>query len=294
MPFLRERSGRWSPEKIAAFAIALFPAFWIGYRVLAGDLGPRPLNELTHETGSWSVRLLLLALAISPARRIFAASRLVLARRTLGVGACFYIVAHLFLYIYDQHFNLIVVAREIVLRFYLLIGAVALLGMVALAATSWDGAVRRLGAVRWSRLHRLVYPIAVLAIVHFILQAKLRVYEPMMMAGFLFWLFGYRLVHKWAGQVTRMWLFGLAFIAALLTALAEYFWYALATGVDASRVLAAYLDPELGLRPAEWVLIVGLAVAFASLPFAAKSQGARSRRTAAMAASGATQVQSGS
>ena len=134
----------------------LFPALWIGYRIFDDDLGPRPLNELTHETGSWTVRLLLLALAISPARRIFSAPRLILARRTLGVAACFYILAHLGLYIYDQHFDLLVVVREIVLRFYLLIGAIGLLGMVALAATSWDGAVRKLGAVRWNRLHRLV------------------------------------------------------------------------------------------------------------------------------------------
>ena len=126
------------------------------------------------------------------------------------------------------------------------------------------------------------------------LQAKLKVYEPIMMGGFLIWLFGYRLIHKFAGEATSRWLFALAFIAAALTALAELLWYALATGVDPHRVLAAYLDLEMGLRPAEWVLIVGLAIAAASLRFALKPQAPRARRTAPIAASGATQAQSGS
>lgn len=259
MPFLREKSGAWSPEKIAAFVAALLPALWIGGRALTGDLGARPVTEAIHFIGDWAVRFLWITLAISPARRVFMAPRLINARRTLGVTAATYALCHFTLYIVDQKFNIAKVVSEIVLRFYLTIGFIALTGLVALAITSTDAMIRRLGQ-RWNVLHRGAYVIAVIAVIHFMLQSKSDVAEPMMMAGFLLWLFGYRVAQRMSGDVTLVRRLGLSIAAAVLTAAIETTWYATMTGIDPWRVFMANWDFSYTIRPAWWVLFAGLAV----------------------------------
>jgi methionine sulfoxide reductase heme-binding subunit len=265
MPFLREKTGHWSPEKIAAFALTIAPAVVMTVRIILGDLDPaRPITELTHFTGTWTVRFILIALAVTPARRLFNWPKLINSRRTFGVAGACYAVAHFALYIVDQKFKLGVVATEIVLRIYLTIGFTALIGMIALGVTSADAAVRRLGK-RWGTLHRVVYFVGVLAIVHFTLQKKLDIYEPTLMMGFLIWLLAWRGVQRWRREVSFPWLIALAILCALATALFEVTWYGLFTGVDPSRILAANLMFEFSIRPAWWVLAAGLAVALASL-----------------------------
>ena len=112
---------------------------------------------------------------------------------------------HLSLYVLDQHFDLFKVASEIVLRIYLLIGALALAGLIALASTSTDAAISRLGlGSAGTRLHRLVYGIAVLGAVHFFIQSKLNIYQPVLMAGFLVWLLAYRGLFRRNGEVTPL------------------------------------------------------------------------------------------
>ena len=264
MPFLRERSGRWSALKIVAFVAAILPAAWLAARAWSDDLGPRPYDAAIHDTGSWAVRFLVMALAVSPARRIFAAPKLIQMRRTLGVTAACYAVLHLTLYTFDQKLDLVKVASEIVLRFYLTIGFVAFAGLIALGITSTDRMVQRLGARRWNALHVLAYPIAILAIIHFLLQTKLDISESVMVAGFLVWLLGYRLMHRVMKDVRPWHLLPLTVAAALLTAAGEAAWYGFGTGVNPWRVLSANLHPIMGLRPAGWVLIVGLVVAIAA------------------------------
>src|SRR4051812_2265151 len=151
MPFLRERSGRWSPVKSVAFAASILPAIWIAYQAATGDLGARPVTEAIHQAGDWALRFLFVTLAITPAQRILHYPRIILARRTLGVASAGYALLHLSLYVLDQHFDLFKVASEIVLRIYLLIGAVALAGLITLASTSTDAAIsRRPMLQRWS------------------------------------------------------------------------------------------------------------------------------------------------
>src|SRR5215472_590754 len=116
MPFLRERSGRWSPVKIVAFVAALLPALWIAYQAATDELCARPVTEAIHQAGDWALRFLLITLAVTPAQRIFNYPRLTLARRTLGVAAAAYGILHFSLYVLDQHFDLFKVASEIVLR----------------------------------------------------------------------------------------------------------------------------------------------------------------------------------
>ena len=140
MPFLREKSGRWSPEKIVAFVAAFLPALWLAWRASSDDLNPaRPVNEAIHFIGYWTVLFLVLSLAVTPARRLFNAPKLINLRRTLGVAAFCYAVLHLTLYFVQEKFDLAKVASEIALRFYLTLGFVALIGLTALAITSTDG-----------------------------------------------------------------------------------------------------------------------------------------------------------
>jgi sulfoxide reductase heme-binding subunit YedZ len=249
--------------KIVAFAGTIVPALWIAFQAIGGELGPRPFTEAIHQSGEWTLRLLLITLAVTPALRLLRLPRLGLARRTLGVGCAAYGLLHICLYILDQHFDLLKVASEIVLRIYLTIGALALTGLTALAATSTDAAVRRLGARRWNALHRCVYAIAPLAAVHFFMQSKLNFYEPTLMAGFLVWLLGYRVLFRLNGEVAPLHLVLLACAAALVTAMGEAAIYMFTTGVDARRVLLAHLDPQMELRPAWWVLLASLAIAAA-------------------------------
>ena len=147
--------------------------------------------EATHITGDWTVVFLLLSLALTPARAVFDFMPLMQIRRRIGVAAALYAVLHLLIYAADQKWNLVVVAVEIAKRFYLTIGFVALLMMVALAVTSTDGWQRRL-KLNWKRLHRLAYPAAVLAILHFFIQSKANVGEATVAAGLFAWLMVWR------------------------------------------------------------------------------------------------------
>jgi len=293
MAFLRERSGAWSTVKVAAFTGTLLPAVWFVYRILADDLGPRPVTEAIHFTGDWTVRLLWITLAITPAARIFKQPAWLLPRRILGVAAFAYIFAHFSLYVVDQKFALATVASEIALRFYLTIGFVALSGLAVLAATSTDGMIRRLGP-RWITLHRAVYFIAVLAAIHFLLQTRNDVTEPIIMVGLLLWLFGYRLMQRRWRNPLPLQLAALALAAGALTGPIEALWYHFRSNVPLARIFLANFDFSYVIRPMWWVTAAGLAVAMAAAAWQRRPQRTTPRRTAARPASGATQAQSAS
>jgi sulfoxide reductase heme-binding subunit YedZ len=137
-----------------------------------------------------------------------------------------------------------------------------LIGLIALGVTSTDAAVRRLGA-KWGTLHRAVYFIGILAIVHFALQKKLDIYEPTLMMGFLAWLLAYRGLYKWKREVGLAGLIALTVFASFFTALFEAGWYGVLTGVSVTRVIAVNFIFDVGIadiRPMWWVLAAGLAV----------------------------------
>jgi sulfoxide reductase heme-binding subunit YedZ len=295
MPFLRERSGRWSPVKIVAFVAAVAPALWIAYQAADDELGARPVTEAIHQAGNWALRFLLVTLAVTPAQRILNYPRIILARRTLGVACAGYAVLHFSLYVLDQHFDLFKVASEIALRIYLSIGALVLASLIALASTSTDVAISRLGSGPWHRLHRLVYVIAPLAAVHFFIQSKLNIYQPVLMAGFLTWLLAYRVLYRRNGEVTPLHLMLLAGGAAATTAIGEATIYFFTSGVDTRRILLAHFDLDLEVRPAWWVLAAGLAVAAVAFWRQKPArQRASARRMSPSAVPGVAQVQSGS
>jgi sulfoxide reductase heme-binding subunit YedZ len=247
-----DHAGKFSPLKAACFAFVLYPALWLLLRWAGGDLGPRPWVEAIHRSGDWAVRFLVLALAVTPARAAFGWARVVLLRRMLGVAAAGYALLHLLLYVADQKWNLWVVGSEIVLRFYLTVGFVVLVGLSVLAWTSTDAWQKRL-RLRWKALHRLAYPLTGLALFHYALQAKINASEAMVWFGLFAWMM---LCRAWPRARQAV----LVPVAVGLTAASEIAWYGVATKVPAWRVMEANLRFDPWVRPAQQVVLVGLVV----------------------------------
>lgn len=258
-PPWNDRKGRLSPLKLVTFVALFYPGLWAAWQWRNGDLDPKPVTEALHITGAWAVRILLLSLAISPLRSIVHWPRLIDVRRMVGVGALAYLFIHFGLYIYDQKLDMLRVASEIVLRFYLTIGFIALVGITALGVTSTDGWVQRMGGVNWTRLHKTIYWLMILALMHAFLQSKVDVSEPVLDTGLFLAMMGWRVMNarNWKSPLA---LAGLAVAASLATAFVEAAWYAGKTGVPWARVLAANVDPDMIMRPAHWVLVVVLAL----------------------------------
>jgi sulfoxide reductase heme-binding subunit YedZ len=200
---------------------------------------------------------------------------------------------HFLLYIADQKFVLKTVAAEIALRFYLTIGFVALCGLAALAATSTDSMIRRMGA-RWNTLHNAIYFIAMLAAFHFLLQTKNDVTQPIIMTGLLFWLLGYRLLQRRYREVSLLQLTGLAVVAAALTGPFESAWYYFRSNVPFERIFLANFDFAYVIRPMWWVLAAGLAVVVTAALWRLRPQRAIIRKATVRPSSGATRAQSAS
>lgn len=244
--------------RLATLIGLCLPAAELAWRWYADQLGPRPVTVATHATGDWAVIFLLLSLAMTPLRVTLDWMPLVHLRRRVGVAAALYAGAHLLIYVLDQKWNLIVVATEIARRFYLTIGFVALLALVALAVTSTNGWQKRLKR-NWKRLHWLIYPAALLAIVHFFIQSKVKIGEAAFAAGLLAWLLLWRILPQRL-RTTYPGLILLAACATLATVIFEATWYGLVNGIDPLRILAANIDPDLIPRPAQKVLVASLAV----------------------------------
>jgi len=258
----RDRRGRLSPLRMGAIAALLFPLAKALFDASAVIHGARPLNDLIHRAGFWALVFLGLTLAVTPARRILRYGNLVDIRRMLGVGAFCYIAAHLTLYIADQSFDLGKVVHEVTHRWYLIIGGTAWLGLAVLAATSTDGMVRRLGGLRWRRLHQIVYAIALLALIHYFQQTKADVTVPTFVASLFVWLMAYRVV-AWlqgGGELSTLALFAMSVGVSLLTFAGEAIGIGLAFHVSPLRVLDTAFDFDIGIRPGWEVLGAGLIV----------------------------------
>src|SRR5208282_2854425 len=258
-----ERNGRFSALKAVIFAGLFLPAAWIVYLAATGALDPKVVTEMIHRTGLWTIRFLMLSLLVTPLIRSARYPKLIAVRRMVGVAAFAYAAAHLTLYVVDQHYDLVHVASEIVLRFYLTIGFVAWLGLAALTATSTDAMIRRLGP-KWRTLHSLVYGIGVLGLLHFMIQAKADVSEPVMMTGFfailmLFRVFVQRGLPAWAAALAA------ALVSPPLTALIEAAWYALVRHIPFWEVLNANVDPDMAFRPSAYVAAGGAAFVVVAL-----------------------------
>jgi len=258
----RDRRGQLSVLRIATLALLLLPLGKAFYDAGSIVHGARPLNDLIHRAGFWALVFLGVTLAVTPLRRIARFGNLIDVRRILGVGAFCYIAAHLSLFFADQSFDLGKAVHEISHRVYLIIGATAWLGLATLAATSTDGMVRRLGGLRWRRLHQVIYGIALLALIHYFQQTKADVAVPTFAAGLLLWLMTYRLLVWWqdTSELSTRSLLALSVVVSILTFAGEAIGIGITFRVSPMRVLDTVFDFDAGLRPGWQVLAAGLLV----------------------------------
>jgi len=279
----RDKRGRLSWLRVATLALLLMPLGKALYDADAILHGARPINDLIHRAGFWALVFLGVTLAVTPFRRIVRYGNLVDVRRMLGVGCFCYIAAHLCFYVADQSYDFGKVAYEITHRWYLIIGGTAWLGLAVLAATSTDGMQRRLGGLRWRRLHQIVYGIALLALIHYFQQTKADVTVPTFAAGLFLWLIGYRVLSWWrdTSELSSLSLLGLSVVVAALVFAGEAGGIAIAFHVSPWRVLSVAFNINAGIRPGWQVLAAGLAVVALDV---VRSYTYRPRRSRAVAA----------
>jgi len=162
---------RWLLHQVAkpvAFAVGLLPLAWLIYAALGDHLGANPAEALERALGDWSLRMLCVVLAITPIRTVFTLPALARFRRMAGLYVYFYAVLHLLAYAwFDMGFEITDIVQDIVKRPFILVGFIAVLLLTPLALTSVNRAIRWLGPKRWVALHRLVYAVALLALLHF-------------------------------------------------------------------------------------------------------------------------------
>jgi sulfoxide reductase heme-binding subunit YedZ len=181
--------------KPLVFLAAATPFVWTlggAFGLWDADLGADPVREIIHRCGKTALNLLLITLCVTPLRQLSGWNEVQRVRRMLGLFAFFYAVLHFVSYAWlDQGLDWGTIGEDIVKRPYITIGMLALLLLVPLAVTSTNGMIRRLKK-RWQTLHRLIYPIAILGVWHYYWQVKQDVREPLVYAGILALLLGYR------------------------------------------------------------------------------------------------------
>jgi sulfoxide reductase heme-binding subunit YedZ len=154
--------------KPLVFLLALLPFAWLFYGAFTNNLGANPAEHLIRATGDWTLRFLCIVLAVTPLRVISGTPALARLRRMLGLFTYFYVVIHLLSYSwFDMGFDVSEIIKDIIKRPFILVGFSAFLLLTPLAATSFNAAIKKLGARRWQMLHKLVYLIAGLGLLHF-------------------------------------------------------------------------------------------------------------------------------
>jgi len=177
-----KRSAPWL--KPVVFVLCALPAVSLIHAGFSGTLGANPVETITHATGDWSLRLLLATLAITPLRKLTGVNTIMRVRRMLGLYAFFYVCTHLLTYVWlDAFFSPTYIWDDIAKRLYITAGFSGFCLLLPLALTSSNAMIRRLGAKRWQRLHRLVYPAALAGVLHYWWLVKADVREPMLYAA---------------------------------------------------------------------------------------------------------------
>lgn len=180
--------------KPAVFVAGLAPFLYLVWRAVAGELSANPIEDVTLTTGRWTLRLLMITLAVTPLRRLTGWQAAIRFRRMLGLFAFFYGTLHFLTYIVlDQFFALEFILADIAKRPYITAGFTAFVLLIPLALTSTAGMIRRLGGRRWALLHRLVYLSAVGGVVHYLWKVKADTRDPLAYAAVLAVLLGARL-----------------------------------------------------------------------------------------------------
>ena len=193
--------------KPLVFMICLLPFAWLFYAALSDQLGANPAEALIRATGDWTLRFVCIVLAVTPLRIITGTPALARFRRMLGLFVYFYVLVHLLSYSwFDMGFDVADIARDIAKRPFILVGFSAFVLLTPLAATSFNAAIKAMGAKRWQLLHKLVYLIAVLGILHFFWMraGKNNFNEVFVYAAIVAMLLGWRVWNHWAKARRRV------------------------------------------------------------------------------------------
>ena len=183
--------------------LGLMPFCLLVWDSVTGGLSVNPVEDITHRTGDWALRFILVALAVTPVRWISGWNPIIRYRRMVGLLAFFYASLHFSTYIvFDHFFDVSSIFEDVAERKYVTAGFVGFVLMLPLAITSTQGWIRRLGK-RWSLLHRLIYVVAIAGVVHFLWLVKLENSEPLVYAAVLAVLLGSRLIRYYLAEASR-------------------------------------------------------------------------------------------
>ncbi len=194
--------------KPLVFALMLIPAVWLSwnwyqaFQYLPNDLGFNPQETSNRFTGDWAMRILLISLALTPLSKLIKSPKPILFRRMIGLFAFFYVCLHIISYVWlDMLFDWAELWQDVLKRLYITVGLGAFLLLIPLTVTSTQGWIKRMGAKSWQRLHKAVYAVSVLVIIHFVMMRKGFQIEPLIYGGILGLLFVLRI--KAVQQVFR-------------------------------------------------------------------------------------------
>jgi sulfoxide reductase heme-binding subunit YedZ len=195
-----KKKWRWNWSKILVFLLGLAPLFWLAWRAYNRRLTANPTEFITHYTGDWTLRLVIIGLCITPLRKILSRPELIRYRRMIGLFAFFYGCLHFLTYIVvDKYFDWGEMLADIAKRRYITVGFTGFLLLIPLAVTSTAGWIRRLGGKRWQLLHRLVYVTAVCGVIHYYWLVKSDIRLPVFYGFLVALVLGWRL---WARSKT--------------------------------------------------------------------------------------------
>ncbi|HXM93799.1 MAG TPA: protein-methionine-sulfoxide reductase heme-binding subunit MsrQ [Candidatus Dormibacteraeota bacterium] len=171
-------ANKWT--KVFVFSFCLIPLALLGWHALHGELTANPIEFITHTTGDWTLRFLVITLTITPLRRISRLPELIRFRRMLGLFAFFYACLHFITYlVLDKFFDFSEIGKDIAKRRYITVGFAAFVLLIPLAITSTKGWIRRLGGKRWQQIHRAVYISAIAGVIHYYWLVKSAVIKPL-------------------------------------------------------------------------------------------------------------------
>jgi sulfoxide reductase heme-binding subunit YedZ len=188
--------------KVGVFGACLSPLVVLAWQALTDSLGANPIDEITDQTGIWTLRFLLITLAVTPARRLTGWNRLIRFRRMLGLFAFFYGGLHFVTYIWlDQFFLVGEMVADVMQRPFITVGFASFVLLIPLAVTSTTAMIKRLGGRWWQRLHRLVYVIAIGGVVHYLWLVKADIRQPLIYGSILGVLLAYRLWDIYGGRL---------------------------------------------------------------------------------------------
>ena len=263
----QDRNRQFSWLKMGTLLLLLAPAIRFGYQVYAGEFGTYPLSGMVYWSGVWATVILLLALAVTPVARIFRWPAIIDVRRMAGVMALIYTVGHALVFFAFRSWDISVIIKDTIARWSPIVAILSTVGLVVLASTSFDAAVRYMGVKRWQWLHNTVYVTAALAIGHVLLVRG--VYpEQFVVTGLFLWLMTWRVLNRYKLGTDLKALMLLALGSSLVTALLEAIWYWSRRGYEVSETLRnnfSLTTFDIGIPPIWQVLAFGLVFVLGTL-----------------------------